>query len=185
MGEKHKYKNDYEVKSVERKGFFGLKRKKELVYTGTFYVFENKESKVKQMSWLSFALVCFIAALFIGVGFLNNEGTRKIYVTFPYIFMFLPIFYGFLGTMKSIQSKTRMSRIEYERSVERVKKSSFSLVVLSIATVIGQGLFIIRNQVSGVHRFDYIFLSGILLIGGIAFLLFQVQKKYVVREENK
>lgn len=183
MAEKHKFKSDYVVTEITKRGFRGTKQKKELIYKGNYYSIKSETIKIRHLKWTFFILVCMIAAIFLGIGVLNNEGSRKLYVILPYVFMFLPIFYGFIGTFKLLHANLKMTHIEYEHTVERIKKSSLSLIIIAITTMIGQIIFLIRNHVTNVRSLDYAFLSGVLMIGLLALILLQLQSKYEVIEE--
>lgn len=185
MSKKHKYRSDYEVHETELPGRKQPKYKKELKYIGKYYVIETKETEVKTLKWMSILCMLLIAGIFLGLGFLNNQGSRLIYVILPYIIMFLPIYYGIIGSLKLLSLKERVTLLEYERSSVRVKKSSLSLTVISIATAIGEGVFLLRNLgKQSDNSLDYVFFAGVIIILILSLLCLRIQARIQVKEEE-
>lgn len=185
MSKKHKYRSDYEVHETQIPGRKQPKYKKELKYVGKYHVLETKESEFKTLKWMNMLSMILIAGIFLGLGLLNNQGSRLLYVILPYIIMFLPIYYGILGSIKLLSLKERLTVIEYERSSVRVKKSSLSLTVMSIATAIGEGVYLLRNvEKHGEKSLDYIFFAGVIFILVFSLFTLRIQAKIQVKEES-
>lgn len=185
MSNKHKYRSDYEVHETQLPGRDKPKYKKELKYIGKYYIRLTNEPEFKAISKLSILCMLLIAGIFLGLGYLNNQGSRLIYVILPYIIMFLPIYYGIMGSLKMLRVKERMTVLEYERSSVRIKKSSLSLTVMAIATAMGEGIFLLRNldQQSKIAT-DYFFFAGVIIILILSLLSLRLQAKVKVKEEE-
>ncbi len=185
MSNKHKYRSDYEVHETQLPGQKHTKFKKELKYVGKYYVLVKKDTEIKPLKWLSILCILLIAGIFLGLGFLNNQGSRLIYVILPYVIMFLPIYYGIMGSVKLLSLKERMTVLEYERSSVRIKKSTLSLTVMAITTAIGEGIFLIRNlDKKSEISLDFAFFVGVIIILILSFLVLRIQAKIQVIEEE-
>jgi hypothetical protein len=66
----------------------------EYKYTGEYYRFDMPGEKIREMKWIYAALALSTAILFLIAGFINNEGSKVIYVSLPYVVLLLPI--GFM-----------------------------------------------------------------------------------------
>lgn len=185
MAKKNKYVQDYEVFEVSKNSAPDGKKgkvQKKLVYKGNHFSFTVSESTQKRIKLCYVGLMLLICLFFAGIGMLNNDGSRKIYVVFPYVFMSLPVFYGMMGAVKLFMANQKMTRVEYDHSVIRLRKSSVALLVLSITCVLGEIGYMVKNQMTDSAGKEYLFLAGTLLIAGISFLMTQLQNRYVAKE---
>lgn len=176
MSKRKAYVNDYDISTELVKEGKKVKEKKNITYHGKYYRFQMDDQSLKKMkyTYLFFGLVLFF--LFVGLGLLNNEASRIIYVVMPYVFLFLPIFYTNMGTIKLLKRNVDMTAKEYDDTIIRLKKTTLSLLVLSIACALGDILYLVTHKVTDFMSKEYVFLSGILLIIGLSILFMQQQK---------
>lgn len=169
-----KYRKDYETQ-VEIQG---KKTKRTLIYKGKYYKIDIEEQKLKKMK-ITYSILCCLTLLsFLFVGFQNTAGSRKFYIILPFIFTFLPIFYEIMGTIKFITNRPKMTVIEYDSSLKRVKRSTIGIMILSLSSGFGEIAFLVKNKITDVTSLEYRFLSGILFMAFISYLFLQQQKKY-------
>ncbi len=181
MKRKERYYKDYEVQESE--GLLGTRKKKTIVYKGTYYSFDASRNQVTKLKIIYLVYAVLMAIVFFLIGMLNHEASRKFYVLMPYVFMFLPIYYTMLGAIKFVRSKELMTRIEYEQSILRLKRSGLGLVILSITTMIGQLIYFVSGSRKVVSILDYMFLAGCLLIGILTQLVIQFLKRIKLIEK--
>lgn len=169
-----KYSKDYETHEETQ----GEKTKKTLVYKGKYYKFDLSKEELKKMK-IIYSIFCGLTVLsFLIVGAQNTEGSRKFYIILPYIFTFLPIFYEIMGTIKLVTNKPKMTLVEYDTSVKRIRRSSIGILILSLSSSIGEIVFLIANKITDIRSLEFRFLSGILFMSLISFLFLQQQKKF-------
>jgi protein-S-isoprenylcysteine O-methyltransferase Ste14 len=176
MMKKRAYVNDYDINTEVTKEGNKYKEKKNITYHGKYYRIQMDKDKIKKAKWINviFGIVFFL--LFTFLGFLNNESSRIIYVVLPYVLLFLPIFYTNLGTIKLLTISDDMTTKEYEFTIQRMRKTTLSMLILSIACIIGEILYLLRNSITDFASKDYVFLSGILIFAVLALLFMQHQK---------
>lgn len=80
-------------KSGKRKYNDGYTRNNtgEFVYTGEYYRFDMPQQKINGLKLIYSVLALATAVAFLVSGFLNNEGSRVMYVILPYAALFLPV----------------------------------------------------------------------------------------------
>ena len=176
MSKRKAYVNDYDVSTELVKDGEKVKEKKNITYHGKYYRFQMDETKLKKVkyTYVIFGLVLFL--LFLALGMLNNDASRIVYVVMPYVFLFLPIFYTNMGTIKLLKRNSDMTAKEYNDTVIRLKKTTLSLLVLSIACALGDILYLVTHKITDFASKEYVFLSGILIITGLSILFMQQQK---------
>ncbi|WP_312369825.1 hypothetical protein [Lachnoclostridium sp.] len=176
MKRKRAYVNDYDINTEVTKEGNKYKEKKNITYHGKYYRIQMDNKKIKKAKWINviYGLVFFI--LFTFLGFLNNESSRMLYVVLPYVFLFLPIFYTNMGTIKLLNITGDMTVKEYELTIQRMRKTTLSMLILAIACTIGEILYLVRNKITDFTSKDYVFLSGILVITVLSILFMQHQK---------
>ncbi len=169
-----KYRKDYEYQ-IEKQG---KKTKKTLIYKGKYYKLDIQKDELNKIK-IKYSIFCLLTVLsFLFVGFQNTEGSRKFYIILPFIFTFLPIFYEIMGTIKFITNKPKMTALEYDTSIKRMKRSTIGILILSLSSSLGEIAFLIQNKIIDVTSLEYRFLSGILFMAFISYLFLQQQKKY-------
>ena len=144
MAKKRAYVNDYDINTEIIRDGKKIKEKKNITYHGTYYRIQMEEKKLKKAKWINVIYGLILFSLFAFLGLLNNEGSRIIYVVLPYVFLFLPIFYTNMGTIKLLNISGDMTTKEYNFTIIRMKKTTLSLLILSIACALGEILFMIR-----------------------------------------
>lgn len=168
-----KYRKDYEYQIEVQ----GKKTKKALIYKGKYYTLDINKEEIKKIK-IKYSIFCLLTALsFLFVGFQNTAGSRKFYIILPFIFTFLPIFYEIMGTIKFITNKPKMTALEYDTSIIRMKRSTIGILILSLSSSLGEIAFLVKNKVTDVTSLEYRFLSGILFMALISYLFLQQQKK--------
>lgn len=173
---KKAYVNDYKINTEVTREGNKYKEKKNITYHGKYYRIQMDEKKIKKVKWINVAYGMAFIILFVLLGILNNDGSRIIYIVLPYVFLFLPIFYTNMGTIKLLNISGDMTSKEYDHTIIRLKKTTLSLLILSISCALGELLYLVGNKIVDVTSKEYIFLSGVLIIVGLSILFMQHQK---------
>ncbi len=179
MGRRNKYVKDYETRIKE--GGDG----EEVVYTGKYYRMNVSDEKRKKVGISYLAIQVAYVVAFLLMGMLDTDGSRKVYIVLPYMFLFLPIYYGLLGTLKLLRAKSEMVFAEYDQSILRIKKSTTGMMILSLAVAVGEVFYLVSNKITSLNSLEYKFLMGTLFFVVISFLFLQLQSKYECVEVSK
>ncbi len=126
---KNTYRDDYTPSAyLNDKG----KLVKSTIYNGDLYVlpFDAKQKRRTGLVNLGFSLL--FGALFAGGGMVNQDSSHTFWIVFPYIFIFLPIGYFFLGAVSYFGTPLRMERAAYDGSLLRLRRSCLGAMVMTV-----------------------------------------------------
>lgn len=126
---KNRYRDDYAATSyldADGKVVRGTR------YTGDMYVlpFDTKQKRRTGMVNLGFSLL--FAVLFAAGGMVNQDSSHTFWIVFPYIFLFLPVGYFFLGAVSYFGTPVRMERAAYDGSLQRLRHSCLGAMVTAV-----------------------------------------------------
>jgi hypothetical protein len=178
-----KYYKDYKLVSrILQNGKLG----QEIEYTGRHYIcrLDKEELRKKKIYCLTLALCSDIAL--IGVGILNTSGSRVFYVALPYVCLFFPVVFCFMGAVRFITSGDRLEYAAYDRSVNRLRKSAVGQVILSGMAVAGDLCYLFFGKDREEILKEIIYLGGMALVLALGILLLRTRTAgiYEAREQN-
>jgi hypothetical protein len=177
-----KYSNDYEVvETTDEKG----KKRKEVVYRGDYYEISLEEEDIKKFKKESFLLLIPIGVFHLIGGFMNTQGMYQFYISFPYIFGFLPIFYLAFGVFRLPKEKRKYQREEVGSSFERIKKSSKILLILLGFGIVGEIAYLLFIADEGPLMLDYIYLVLEMLVGYSVYMMRRRQNNIIVQKSTE
>lgn len=171
-----KYYKDYKpVTKVQTQG----QLKQEVEYIGSYYYYKltKEELKKKKIQYGIHELI--IAMILLGVGFLDNPGNRMFYVVLPYVGMFLPTAYSILGVILFIKSKNKMEYATFDKSRNRIYRSTIACIILGIMTIVGDFCFILLRAPSAKLGYELGFLAGMIAVVALSIHFLLLQKKVV------
>lgn len=160
------------------------KTKQTAEYIGKYYICQLDEIKLKKVKLYFFALVLCSGATAIGAGFLNNPGSKVIYIALPYVSLFLPIVFAFLGTIKFMTAGNRLDQATYDKSKIRIFRSTIWQTVLSSMTIVGDIIFIFSRKSKDTIKNEFIFAGSMLVILSLNIVFLKLQKKVIYQVED-
>lgn len=166
-----KYKDLFKVEMVETRK--GLKQK--VIYTGKYYVADMPKNDERRYKLCLVIIPFLIAALFIFMGLLNNDGSRVFYVVMPYILQFLPISYMIISAVL-LYINEQLTEMQYDKSFIRYKSSATGVLILSFAAIMGEIVFVLKGSGS-TPELELIFLICNIIIALSAVATLQIHKK--------
>jgi c-di-AMP phosphodiesterase-like protein len=176
-----KYYKDY---STDAKETNNGKVTDEVKYTGDYYKYQLSNSEYKRMrTTILLVLVAFII-LYVGLGFLNNSGSRCFYVLLPYICMFLPLVYLLRAYYRIPREVQKIEYAIYDKSYLRLKNSVVGMIATSITTALGDIIFIIRNASEIALSKEIIFFIANIMIAVISILLLRYHNRIVCDKQQ-
>lgn len=176
-----KYVDDFETKIKEDEEG---KEIKEVVYTGEYFQLSVNETELKKFKRNSLLLVGATILLHVGAGFVGNQGMFTFYVSLPYVFVFLSLYFTALGILRLPQKAQNLRRDEIGLSFDRMRTAGKFLLVLLAATVLGEIVYLIFFSSGGLVR-ESLFLILEVFAGAAAFVLFHTQKTIKVQKRDK
>lgn len=176
-----KYYKEYEVVPKSLKNG---KVKKDIEYTGQYYISHQNKAELfnYKLICLVLTIVCFV--VLIGLGFLKTSVSRIFYITIPYICLFLPAFYSLMGAIRLISSSDKMEHVAYDRSLNRMVKSVAGQMFLSLVTILGTIYYLVTDKSMEGKQNNNIFFLGIVLVLLINVVLLFVRRKIVYKVES-
>lgn len=173
-----KYSNDYEmVVSKDESG----QEKIMPVYRGNYFEISLDQAGLVKFRKNSFLLLAAMVVIHITAGFLNNRGMYQFYISLPYVFCYLPLFYIAGGILRLPKTKRRYRREEVELSFERMKSASKILLILFGIGLIGEFTFVLFFSVQENNLLEYLYLALETLAAIAAFILIRLQRPVIVQ----
>lgn len=176
-----KYVDDYETKIKEDEEG---KQVKEVVYTGEYFELSVNEDDLQKFKRNSLLLFGAIILLHVGAGFIGNQGMFTFYVSLPYVFVFLSLYFTVLGILRLPQKTQNLRRDEIGLSFDRMRTASKFLLGLLVGSVIGEIFYMIFFSSGGLVR-ESLFLILEVFAGAAAFVLVRSQKAIKIQKKDK
>jgi MFS family permease len=181
-----KYIKDYE--NVVQTDEFGFERKVP-VYIGQYFEVNLDETRLRRVRGFSLLLIGLIVIGQLAVGFIANQAMYSFYISLPYVFSFLPLFFLIDSALRIPKEKRNYKREEVELSFKRLKSATNFMMALIGIGILGEIVFLIFFS-QGFDLKELVFLLVELLVGVSVYLLMRMQKqikvmKIVGNEEEK
>jgi len=154
----------------------------EYKYTGEYYRFDMPGEKIREMKWIYAALALSTAILFLIAGFINNEGSKVIYVSLPYVVLLLPIGFMVWDVVKIASLRGDMTKKQYDQSVVQLKNVTTAATVLSFLASAGDIVFMALGFASEYQAKELLFLFLVMLIGVLNIIFISMQKKFICKK---
>lgn len=168
-----KYKDDYEIiVSTDEKG----REIKKPVYRGEYFEVSLDENDLGQFKRKCLLVLTPIVVLQISGGFVGNPGMNQLYISLPYVFVFLALFYLAEGVLRLPNEKRKYRRDEVGLSFERIKITSYVLLLLLGGGILGEIIFLLFFSVRDQRGLEFLYLSLEVLAAAIAYFLVRLQK---------
>lgn len=165
---KNKYKDDYSR-------FLRMNGKGRVVpdicYTGDYYILPFEESQKKKTAWVNLFFSVLLFAIQLFAGMLNQDSSRTFWIVYPYMFVFLPVAYMFLGAVTYFGVPHKMQKAHYETSLMRLRHSCVGAMILVGISGLLDIVYIIRNRGSIRMGMElcYLFLHVLFLLMAVLY----------------
>ena len=167
-----KYIDDYElVIQEDSKG----REKKVAVYKGDYYEFNLDEPALQKFRRNTLILLALIVIGQIAAGFIANLGMYAFFVSLPYVFTFLPLYFLIDGSLRLPKEKRDLRRDEAELIFKRMKTASKFLFPLVAVGIVGDLVYLIWFASVAIGR-ELLFLAVEIIILAAAYLVLRMQK---------
>lgn len=171
-----KYIKDYE--NVVQIDEFGFERKVP-VYIGQYFEVNLDETQLRRVRGFILLLIGLIVIGQLAVGFIANKAMYSFYISLPYVFSFLPLFFLIDSALQIPKEKRDYKREEVELSFKRLKSATNFLLALVGVGILGEIVFLIFFS-QGFDLKELVFLLVELLVAVLVYLLMRMQKQIKV-----
>ena len=173
-----KYIDDYEVVTQENsKG----RKKRVAVYKGAYYKINMDEAAYRTFRRNSLILFALVVIGLIGAGFIGNPGMYSFFVSLPYVFAILPLYFLVDGGLRLPKEKRNFRRDEADLIFKRMKTASYFLFPILCLGIVGEVVYLIWFSADSIWQ-ELLFLGVEILISVAAFGLMRMQKPIEVTE---
>lgn len=163
---RNKFKGDYrETTRLDANG----RVVRDYDYVGRFYVLPFDEKTKRRTAWINLCYVLAITAVQVLAGLLNQDSSHTFWIVYPYLFLYLPLFYAFFGVHAYSEASLRMQSAQYEQGLVRIRKSLIAVLVLAAVNAVLDIVYIIihRGEIRLGTEIAYCF-TFLVQIAGVA-----------------
>lgn len=130
-----RYRGDYQVLIDE-------KNRKTLRYKGEYYEIHASKKEIHNYIKYNMMVAVGLLVIYMVMSFINSEGTRTFYVTFPYIFLLLAVCLMLAGVTRVFlaRNKDKYELYDYEKGYARIYHSILGCMILS-------GICVLSNMI--------------------------------------
>lgn len=162
------YTKNYEVRQITLPN--GSVRE-EVIYKGEYYCPQWTPKQKTAAKVGASVLVGCAAALFVLIGLLNTEGSRRYYVLLPFLLTSFPTVFEVFAVFRLWFSEDKMTIDVFHNSLLRLRKSSAAAAVIAAVGVAGDMIFLFSDPAN--HAADeQLFLLGVCGLFAVHMALF-------------
>lgn len=153
-------------------------------YIGKYYICRMSEAEIRRYKFYYLALVLCSGITAIGVGFLNNPGSRVAYVAFPYVSLFLPIAFSLMGAVGFVFSGNKLEQAAYDKTKTRIHHSTVWQIVLSALSGLGNIMLTLVKNEKDMFWKNWFFTGCMLFIFILNIIFLKLQKRVIYQVED-
>ena len=169
-----RYADDYEtVITTDENG----NEKKTAVYRGEYFEIALDEGGLARFKRKCLLMLAAVIVLHISGGFVNNRGMNQFYVGLAYVTAFFPLLYLALAILRLPQEKHNYRRDEIGLSFDRMKTSSYVLLILLGMGVLGEIAFLLLFPTGDQTLLEFLYLALAILTAAAVYILITFQRQ--------
>lgn len=137
-------------------------------YVGRFYVLPFGEKRKRRTAWINLGYVLGLTAVQVLAGLLNPDSSHTFWIVYPYLFLYLPLFYAFFGVYAYAKAPLRMQSAQYRHGLLRIRRSLIGVLVLAAVNALLDVVYMVlhRGTIRPGTELAYC-LTFVLLIAGV------------------
>ena len=169
-----RYADDYEtVITTDENG----NEKKTAVYRGEYFEIALDEGGLARFKRKCLLMLAAIIVLHISGGFVNNRGMNQFYVGLAYVTAFFPLLYLALAILRLPQEKRNYQRDEIGLSFDRMKTSSYVLMILLVMGALGEIAFLLLFSGGEQPLLEFLYLGLAVMTAAAVYILITLQRQ--------
>lgn len=165
---RNRYKDDYrETYRLNDRG----QRVREYEYVGRFYVLPFDGERKKKTAGVNLLYAAGLTAAAVFAGMLNPDSSRTFWIVYPYLFLYLPLFYAFFGVYAYAQAPVRMQSAQYQNGLMRIRRSFMGVLVLSAANIAADIVYMVlyHDRIRMVTELVYCLMFVVLIVAVVCY----------------
>ena len=104
----------------------------DICYVGDYYILPLDKEGKKKTNWVNTGFAAVLILIQTAAGMVNQDSSRTFWIVYPYLFIFLPLAYLFIGAVSYWSDPLKMQKAQYETGLARMKRSCIGSAVLMI-----------------------------------------------------
>lgn len=126
---KNNYKDDYSrFARLNGKG----RVVDDICYMGDYYILPLDEDGKKKTNLVNIGLAVMLISIQVVAGMVNQDSSRTFWIVYPYLFIFLPLAYLFIGAVSYWSDPLKMQKAQYETGLARIRRSCIGAMALTV-----------------------------------------------------
>lgn len=165
---KNRFKDDYrEATRLDASG----KVVREYDYVGRIYVLPFDDKRKRRTAWVNLFYALVLTAVQVVAGLLNPDSSHTFWIVYPYLFIYLPLFYSFFGVYAYSEATTRMQSVQYQHGLVRIRRSFIGVMALAGINVVLDVIYMVihRGAIRLGIELVYCMMFILLILGVISY----------------
>lgn len=108
----------------------------DICYVGDYYILPMDKKQKRKTTVINFVFAMLLMALQILNGCLNQDSSRTAWIVFPYLMIYVPMAYFFMGACTYAQAPVRMQKPYFERGMERMRRSCYGILLFTAVSAV-------------------------------------------------
>lgn len=147
------------------------------MYRGEYFEIALDEGGLAHFKRKCLLLLAAIVVLHISGGFVNNRGMNQFYIGLAYVTAFFPLLYLALAILRLPQEKHNYRRDEIGLSFDRMKTSSYVLLILLGMGVLGEITFLLLFSSRDQTLHELLYLALAIITAAAVYSLINLQRQ--------
>lgn len=165
---RNKYKDSYhKTTGIDARG----RVTERYVYAGGYYVLPFDEKKKKNTNFINLGFTALLAVILVLTGMVNQGSSRTFWIVYPYIFVYLPLFYLVMGVLGYLDCGLRIQIDVYDKSIRRIQHSVWGIIIMAGIAVVCDVIYLIlfHGQTDLVRELVYLTGLVFLVVTGVCY----------------
>ena len=142
----------------------------DICYVGDYYVLPLDKAGKRKSNLANLGFAAVLMLIQVAAGMVNQDSSRTFWIVYPYLFIFLPLAYLFVGVFSSWGDPVRMQKAQYETGVARMRRSSIGAMALSAFSAVLDAVYMLLHHGEIRMGRELLYLSCHILFLSAAFL---------------
>lgn len=108
----------------------------DICYAGDYYILPIDRKQKRKTAAINFGFAILLIALQILNGCLNQDSSRTAWIVFPYLMIYVPMAYFFMGACTYAQASVKMQKPHFERGMERMRRSCYGILLFTAISAV-------------------------------------------------
>ena len=117
----------------------------DICYIGDYYILPLDERQKKKTNLVNIGFAAVFFLIQIAMGMVNQDSSRTFWIVYPYLFIFLPVAYFFVGAASYWSDPLRMQKAQYETGIARMRRSCIGAAFLAVFSAVLDVIYMLQH----------------------------------------